>query len=72
MINVVRQGQGRPLLLVHGLGGSWRSWGPVLSALAAQREIVAVDLPGHGGSPAEADSGTFAGLAGLFDIVIHS
>ena len=72
MINVVRQGQGRPLLLVHGLGGSWRSWGPVLSALAAQREIVAVDLPGHGGSPAEADSGTFAGLAASVERFIQA
>ena len=35
----------------------------MLAALADHREVVAIDLPGHGGSPAEADSGTFAGLA---------
>ena len=63
MINVVRDGQGPPLLLVHGLGGSWRSWSPIHAALASHREVVAIDLPGHGASPAEADSGTFAGLA---------
>ena len=63
MLNVVRKGRGRPLLLVHGLGGSWRSWSPILAALASHREVIAIDLPGHGGSPAEADSGTFAGLA---------
>ena len=63
MINVVREGRGRPLLLVHGIGGSWRSWSPIIAALAAHREVIAIDLPGHGGSPAEADSGTFAGLA---------
>lgn len=63
MINVVRDGQGPPLLLVHGLGGSWRSWSPIHAALASHREVVAIDLPGHGGSPAEADSGTFVGLA---------
>ena len=72
MINVVRQGRGRPLLLVHGLGGSWRSWSPVLSALAEQREVVAVDLPGHGGSPAETDSGTFAGLAASLERFIQA
>jgi pimeloyl-ACP methyl ester carboxylesterase len=33
------------------LGGSWRSWNPVLDALAAQREVIAVDLPGHGATP---------------------
>ena len=63
MINVVRDGQGPPLLLVHGLGGSWRSWSPIHAALASHREVVAIDLPGHGASPAEADSGTFVGLA---------
>ena len=72
MINVVRQGRGRPLLLVHGLGGSWRSWSPILSALADHREVVAIDLPGHGGSPAEADSGTFAGLATSLESFIQA
>ncbi|CAN5131885.1 hypothetical protein BH09PSE2_BH09PSE2_04920 [soil metagenome] len=63
MINVVREGRGRPLLLVHGIGGSWRSWSPILAALADHREVIAIDLPCHCASPAEADSGTFAGLA---------
>lgn len=44
----VRQGNGKPLLLLHGLGGSWRSWSPVLDSLAAEREVIAVDLPGFG------------------------
>nr|WP_267621407.1 alpha/beta fold hydrolase [Halobium salinum] len=50
-MNHVRRGSGEPLLLVHGLGGNWRSWEPVLDALAAEREVVAVDLPGHGETP---------------------
>lgn len=58
-----RAGSGKPLLLVHGLGSSWRCWRPVMNPLIAEREVVAVDLPGHGASPAQADSGTFAGLA---------
>ena len=49
-LNHVRLGSGRPLLLVHGLGGSWRSWSPVLDPLARQREVIAVDLPGFGES----------------------
>jgi pimeloyl-ACP methyl ester carboxylesterase len=59
----VRRGAGRPLLLVHGLGSSWRTWAPVMGALAAEREVVAVDLPGHGGTPpldGEASIATFA------------
>lgn len=44
-------GVGRPLLLIHGLGGSWRSWSPVLEPLAARRQVIAVDLPGFGETP---------------------
>ncbi len=51
-MNYIRRGSGKPLLLIHGLGGSWRSWGPVLDDLAAAREVIAVDLPGFGETPA--------------------
>jgi pimeloyl-ACP methyl ester carboxylesterase len=63
-----RTGHGKPLLLVHGLGGSRASWDPILPALAQTREVIAPDLPGHGQTPAESDSGTFEGLArSLYD-----
>ena len=62
-LNFVRRGEGARLLLVHGLGGTWRSWSTILPALSQAREVIAIDLPGHGGTPAAADSGTFAGLA---------
>jgi pimeloyl-ACP methyl ester carboxylesterase len=58
----VRRGAGRPLLLLHGLGGSWRSWELVLDGLAAQREVVAVDLPGFGDTPPLAGEVTIATL----------
>ena len=58
----IERGQGRKLLLVHGLGGSWRSWSTILDALSKHRTVVAIDLPGHGATPAESDSGTFDGL----------
>jgi len=40
-----------PLLLIHGLGAGWQSWTPILDGLAAQREVIAVDLPGFGETP---------------------
>jgi pimeloyl-ACP methyl ester carboxylesterase len=46
-----RSGQGEPLVLLHGQGFSRRSFDPVVPALAARRDVIAVDLPGHGGSP---------------------
>lgn len=57
-----RRGSGRPLLLVHGLGSTRNAWAPVLRMLETNRETILVDLPGHGATPAEPDSGTFAGL----------
>ena len=46
-----RAGAGEPLVLLHGHGASRRSWDPVLPGLVGERDVVAVDLPGHGGSP---------------------
>ncbi|KHL25692.1 hydrolase [Croceibacterium mercuriale] len=60
----ITRGSGTPLLLIHGLGSSWRAWQPILDDLAAERLVIAIDLPGHGASPAEPDSGSFAGLVG--------
>jgi pimeloyl-ACP methyl ester carboxylesterase len=47
----IRQGSGEPLVLIHGLGGSIVVWKPVLDLLAAERDVIAVDLPGFGASP---------------------
>ena len=71
MINENRRGKGRLLLLIHGLGVSQRSWDLVLPRLAASRTVIAIDLPGHGASPAEPGSGTFAGLADSVEIYIR-
>ena len=46
-----RGGSGQPLVLLHGLGLSWRSWRPVLDALEDRHDVVAIDLPGFGDSP---------------------
>lgn len=47
-----RRGTGEPVLLLHGIGHHWQAWEPVLTALAASHDVVAVDLPGFGASPA--------------------
>jgi pimeloyl-ACP methyl ester carboxylesterase len=39
------------LLLIHGLGASKSVWDPVLPLLAAERETIALDLPGFGAAP---------------------
>ena len=46
-----RAGSGEPLILLHGQGFSRRCWDPVIAGLAAHRDVITVDLPGHGDSP---------------------
>ena len=62
-----RRGVGRPLILVHGLGSTRNAWTTIVVALAKDREVITLDLPGHGESHAESDSGTFDGLARSFE-----
>ena len=45
-----RAGRGRTLVLIHGIGESHASWGPVADGLARDHDVVALDLAGHGGS----------------------
>lgn len=39
------------LLIVHGLFGSARNWGAIARRLASDRQVVAVDMRNHAGSP---------------------
>jgi pimeloyl-ACP methyl ester carboxylesterase len=62
-MNFIRRGSGKPLLLLHGIGGSWRSWQTILDGLAQEREVIAVDLPGFGDTPPLAGPVTIGTLA---------
>jgi pimeloyl-ACP methyl ester carboxylesterase len=72
-IHFERGGAGEPLLLIHGLGGSARIWNPVFDRLAAERDVIALDLPGFGESPELPDglrptaANLAAAISGLFD-----
>jgi pimeloyl-ACP methyl ester carboxylesterase len=50
MLAFERHGCGEPLVLVHGVTHRRQAWYPVLDELAEQREVILVDLPGHGQS----------------------
>ncbi len=67
-LNHHRVGSGDPLVLIHGIGSRWQIWEPVLDALTAEYEVLAIDLPGFGASPMPAP-GTAAGAASLATLV---
>jgi pimeloyl-ACP methyl ester carboxylesterase len=46
-----RSGSGSPLVLIHGIGSRRGVWKPVVPLLTAERDVLAVDLPGFGESP---------------------
>ncbi|MET9970885.1 alpha/beta fold hydrolase [Streptomyces sp. NPDC006356] len=50
-VDYARVGNGEPLLLLHGIGHHRQVWDPVVDILAAERDVISVDLPGFGTSP---------------------
>ncbi|WP_407330871.1 alpha/beta fold hydrolase [Enterovibrio sp. 27052020O] len=50
-LNYKIQGEGRPLLLIHGLFGSLDNLGGLARVLAEHYQVYQIDLPNHGLSP---------------------
>jgi pimeloyl-ACP methyl ester carboxylesterase len=46
-----RRGSGPPLVLLHGVGHRRQAWDAVVDRLTPHRDVILVDLPGHGESP---------------------
>lgn len=63
-------GEGLTLVLLHGLGGTWEVWRPVLGALELHHRVIAVTLPGHHGGPPYDGAGD-ATVSGIADQVIR-
>ncbi|MCZ4354768.1 alpha/beta fold hydrolase [Roseovarius aestuarii] len=47
-LNYRDEGQGAPVLLIHGVGSDLESWDGVINHLGAGRRIIRFDLRGHG------------------------
>ncbi len=56
---------GPPVVLIHGIGGRWLNWSPVIDQLAESWHVYAIDLRGHG------DSGRVAGGYRFIDYPIE-
>ena len=54
---------GSAIVFIHGVGMSHRFWAPQLTAFGGQRDCIAYDMLGHGGSPLPPEPTSFADYA---------
>ena len=62
-MNSKKIGRGKPLLMIHGLGGSLHSFDTILEDLSKYREVILIDLPGFGETPPLEKKATIGSLA---------
>ena len=53
----------RPVVLIHGYSGDLNNWLFNIEAIAAKAPVIAIDLPGHGGSTKDVGEGSLDALA---------
>jgi pyruvate dehydrogenase E2 component (dihydrolipoamide acetyltransferase) len=65
-IRIARAGpsDGAPTVLIHGFSCDLNNWQFNIDALAAHGPVIALDLPGHGGSSKDVGDGSLGVLAG--------
>ena len=61
-LHAVRVGEGRPVVVAHGLFGSGRNWSAIARRLSAGRAVHTLDMRNHGASP-WADEMTYRAMA---------
>jgi pyruvate dehydrogenase E2 component (dihydrolipoamide acetyltransferase) len=71
-LRFLRQGEGDPVVLLHGFGGDLDNWLFTTPALAAEHAVYALDLPGHGGSAKAVGAGDVAALAEAVEQFLQS
>jgi pimeloyl-ACP methyl ester carboxylesterase len=55
ILNSIEQGEGPPLILLHGLFGTARNLGAVARGLSGRARVISLDLRNHGDSPHDPD-----------------
>lgn len=59
-LQVIDEGRGMPLLMLHGFTGTAASWDEIAAALTPGRRVVRVDLLGHGRSSCPRDPARYS------------
>ena len=65
-------GDGQPIVFVHGLSGSWPNWLEQLPVLAREHRVLAFDLPGFGHSPMPSWRISISAYARLLDGLLQA
>jgi pyruvate dehydrogenase E2 component (dihydrolipoamide acetyltransferase) len=58
-----REDEGRPIVLIHGFGSDLNNWMFTQPGLAETHRVIALDLPGHGGSSKDVGAGDLTVLS---------
>ncbi|WP_062219721.1 acetoin dehydrogenase dihydrolipoyllysine-residue acetyltransferase subunit [Aureimonas sp. D3] len=61
----LREGEGTPLVLLHGFGSESASWRPLLAEFTGPNPVLGLDLAGHGGSVGREADGFDALVSGV-------
>ncbi|PTX45201.1 pimeloyl-ACP methyl ester carboxylesterase [Christiangramia gaetbulicola] len=69
---VVGDGEKIPLVLLHGFLEDSRIWGPIVKELQTERQVICIDLPGHGRSQGIAEIHTMKLMAEVVREVLIS
>ncbi|MCB0864196.1 MAG: alpha/beta fold hydrolase [Solirubrobacterales bacterium] len=70
-VTFLRAGEGPPLLLLHGIAGSYETWAPLIPSLSRDFTVIAPDMLGHGRSAKpRGDYSLGAYAAGARDILL--
>ena len=66
------EGDSVPVLLLHGFGADLNTWMFTQPALADARQVIALDLPGHGGSAKQLDHADAESLAAIVEHALNT
>src|SRR3954464_4403577 len=64
-ISYVDEGEGKPIVLLHGFCGSSAYWSDALPDLSEHYRVIAPDLPGHGDSKTTLENYSIADIADI-------
>ena len=70
-ISFTSQGNGNPLVLLHGFLETKEIWKDFTAELSAKRQVICIDLPGHGGSGNFAEIHTMSDMAEAVKAVLN-